>query len=299
MKLAPHVVLQTMKDMGASHPSWREPKSLPMIYALIKQSVLFDFGAVHPAQEHKDFALDLYERGLFSLPFPVTAFGFSGVPNPSPAFGNNQAAAGGMIIVSQDEDKSLSAVMCTEQRDQHGKSMGGIPFAIMLKAKLSNQKEGSINVEEQTYPIVSDRVLRLMYGDNAQIVHDTMVQRIASNLVAAMGMTVMLMSKGVETERTPAPDRLNRARKLRGKPSINDMYSVRIKAGDAYSVATAGGEENIAGHTRGSPRMHWRRGHLRCLFRGTEQERIVPIPPSIIGANDAAEPLRKAYKIRS
>lgn len=299
MKLAPHVVLQTMKDMGTSHSSWREPKSLPGIYALIKQAVLFDFGDVHPASEHKEFALDLYERGLFKLPFAVTAFGFSGVPNPSPAFGNQQAVAGGMIVVNQDDDNRLSAIMCTEQRDLNGKSVGGIPFAIMIKAKLSNPKAGGVDVDEQTFPIVSDRVLKLMYGDNAQLVHDTMVERIASNLVAAMGMTVMLMSKGVETEHTPAPDRLNKARKLRGKPSINDMYFVHIKSGDAYSVATAGGEEIIAGHTRGSPRIHWRRGHFRTIFRGAEAERVVPVAPSIIGASDAAEPLRKAYKLRT
>jgi hypothetical protein len=301
MKLAPHVVLQTMKDMGVSHPFWRDAKALPGIYALIKQAVLFDFGDVHPAQEHEDFALDLYGRGLFTLPFPVTAFGFSGVPNPNPAFGTSkQAVAGGMIVVSQDKDSSLSAIMCTEQRNRDGKAMGGIPFAIMLRAKFSNPTSGSVDViNEETHPVVSQRVLQLMYEGNAQIVHYTMVNRIALNLVAAMGMTVMLMSKGVSTEHTPAPDKLNKARKIRGKVPIGETYSVRLGIGDKYSISTGAGDENIAGHERGSPRMHWRRGHFRTLFRGTDAERVVPVAPALIGANEQAEPIRKAYAVHS
>ena len=120
MKLAPHVVLQTMKDMGASHPSWRDAKALPGIYALIKQAVLFDFGDVHPAQEHKDFALDLYGRGLFTLPFPVTAFGFSGVPNPSPAFGTSKQAVAGGLEVNR-EHLLMHAPATLRLREEQGK----------------------------------------------------------------------------------------------------------------------------------------------------------------------------------
>ena len=296
MNITPHVVIETMMKMGMNHSTWREPKSLPMIAALIKRATLFDFGALAPSMEHKDFALDLYERQLFTLPFEITAFTFRGIPHPN-AVHQSPGQSSAMIVVSQEKDHRLTAIMCTEQRDQDGRSQGAIPMSVMMRAKLSNPRTGEVDVSEETYPLISDRVLRLMYGDNAEIIHATMVQRVASNLVAAMGMSVMLMSKGVETELHPAPDRLNKAREKKGKPIIGDRYSVRIRAGDAYSISTGNGDESIAGHTRGAPRMHWRRGHFRTLYRGSEAERIVPVAPSLIGANDAAEPIRKAYKV--
>lgn len=296
MKVTPHLVAETMLEYRASD-MWRSKRGASHVLALVRQATLFDFKDLHPSNEHKDFALDLYERQLFGLPFPVTAFAFEGVPNPSQYIAG-QRAAGAMMVLSQDEGRRITAIMCSEMRDPDGRSLGAIPFAIVLRAKMSDARDSSVKMEEETYPLVDDRMMASMYGSADARGHDTMRNRLCSNLVACMGMTVMLMSKGIETELCAAPAKLNKAREKRGKPCIGDRYTVRIKAGSLYAIADETGEQDISGHVRGSPRLHWRRGHFRTLHRGSERERVVPVAPSLVGANEAAEPIRKSYAIR-
>lgn len=298
MKLAPHVVLDTMRKLGAKHEIFRSPDALRGVIALLHQAVLFDFGTIHPAAEHKAFALDLYERDLFALPYPVTAFAFEGTPHTNAVHSVVGKPAGGMMLLHCDAALRISAIMFTESRDQDHRSLGALPIGAVMHAVLGNPSSDSVDVTEETYPLLSDELMAMMYGDAGPTGHDLMRQRLCSNLIGCMGMTVMLMSKGVETEHEPAPTRLNKARKIQGKPPIGERYTVRISMGDTYSVATTDGEESIAGHTRGSPRLHWRRGHFRTLYRGTETERVVPVAPALIGANDRAEDVRqKAYKV--
>ena len=298
MKLSPHVVAETMRKLGSKDRTWREPKSLPVLYALITQAVTFDFGTVHPAMEHKDFALDLYERKLFTLPFPVTAFQFEGVPHPS-QYVEGRRAAGALMVVHMSEDRGLSAIMCTEMRHPDGRSKGGIPIGLIMGAKLANPRDGTVDVEEETYPVMSNELMAMMYGDAGPKGHALMRQRLCSNLVGCMGMTVMLMSKGVTTQHKPAPDKLNKMRDRLGKPRINDSYSVLISSGDVRNIATSDGEQSIAGHIRGAPRLHWRRGHFRTLERGSDRQRVVPVAPALIGGNEAADSIRKSYEVRS
>lgn len=297
MRLTPHVVVETIIDMGAQSPIWRTPAALPGVVQLIRSATLFDFGSLHPSMEHKAFALDLYERKLFKLPFEVTAFAFEGPPNETEHVKGSRPA-GGLMIVAHDEDDSLSAIMCTESRDRDGVSVGGIPIGTIMQAKLRNPREGTVDVVESTYPIVSDKLMAMMYGNAGRRGHDLMVQRLCSNLIGCMGMAVMLMSKGVTTECIEAPTKLNKARLNRRKPAICDRYVVKIAAGDLRTINTEGGEESIAGHVRGSPRLHWRRGHFRCLGRGTEAETVVPVVPTLVGANEGAQAIRKAYAVR-
>lgn len=298
MKITPHIIAETMMDMRRSD-LWRSKRAASYVLHLVKQAVLFDFGMVHPSMEHKDFALDLYSRGLFSLPYPVTAFAFEGKPSPNQLI-RGQRAAGAMMVLSEDADKRLSAIMCTEMRDPDGRSMGAIPFAVVMRAKLSDPRDGTVKVDEETYPIVDDRMMAAIYGSADAAGHDTMRNRLCSNLVGCMGMVVMLMSKGVTTEHVVADAKLNRAREKRGKPAIGDRYVVRIDAGASREIHhDDGSTSDITGHTRGSPRMHWRRGHFRTIHRGADGERVVPVAPALIGANENAEPVRaKAYDVR-
>lgn len=299
MKVTPHLVAETMMEHKAGS-FWRNKRAASYVLHLVKQAVLFDFAATHPDMAHKDFALDLYERKMFSLPFPVTAFAFEARPNnPLQASYAGSRPAGAMMVLSQDDDQRISAIMCTEMRDEHGTTMGAIPFAIVMRAKLSNPSaDHTVSVDEESFPLVDDRMMAIMYGSADAHGHDSMRNRLCSNLVGCMGMTVMLMSKGVATEHIAAPDRLNKAREKKGKPRIGDRYLVRLKTGDLYSIKDDGGEQDISGHVRGSPRMHWRRGHFRTLLRGTDGERVVPVAPSLIGGNERAEPVRaKSYEV--
>jgi hypothetical protein len=116
----------------------------------------------------------------------------------------------------------------------------------------------------------------------------------------AMGLVVMLMSKGVSTALVQPSGKLNRAREKRGKPLLRDRYVVTIDLARASHIENEDGSvEDISGHTRGSPRMHWRRGHFRTLYRGAMNERVVPVAPALIGANENADQIRaKAYEVR-
>ena len=295
MKVTPHLVAETMMQHKAAD-FWRNKRAASYVLHLVRQAVLFDFGTLHAEMAHKDFSLDLYERKLFALPYPVTAFAFEARPNnPLQTYAGTRPA-GAMMVLSQDDDQRISAIMCTEMRDENGTSMGAIPFAIVMRAKLSNlSADRTIDVDEESFPLIDDQMMAAMYGWADARGHDSMRNRLCSNLVGCMGLTVMLMSKGVETDRHEAPEKLNRARERKGKPRINERYTVRISTGDVYAV---GDGESIAGHARGSPRMHWRRGHFRTIRRGSETELTVPVAPSLIGANDSAEPIRKSYEVR-
>lgn len=294
--VTPHMVVETVLEHRASD-MWRSKRAMSMVLGLIGRATLFEFGPTHPAMEHKEFALDMYERGLFTLPYPVTAFSFSGIPNPN-QYVASQRAAGAMMVLSTDDDGRISAIMCTEMRAPDGRSMGAIPFGLVLRAKLSNPHGGSVDVNEETYPLVDDRMMAAIYGSSDAAGHDTMRNRLCSNMVACMGMTVMLMSKGVVTERHEAPVKLNKAREKKGKPRINDRYVVRVDPAYARVVDHGDGSvSDISGHSRGSPRPHWRRGHFRTIYRGQEQERVVPVAPALIAANPDSDVTRAVYRL--
>jgi|GEM_PF-3098203 len=99
-------------------------------------------------------------------------------------------------------------------------------------------------------------------------------------LYAAMRLvlsgTVALQSKDTATERVEAPARLNGRRAKRGKPPLFEHRIVRV-APDLSDVLVSGSHR-----TRRSPRLHWRRGHVRTLPSGGK----VPVSPCLVGRSD-------------
>ena len=288
MNLSPHLVVETIRN-GTPQSMWRSPEeTLPAICALISGATLFEFGDVTPEVEHKEFGVDLYERGLFSLPFPVTAFSYTGAPTPT-EFVSASSLAGGMMVLHQGECGRLDAIVCNEYHDQFGRAVGALPIAVMLNASFSTATKDSCDVSETSYPLVSDDMMATMYGDAGQAGHELMRRHLCDNLLGSLGLSILLMSKGVTTQRVAAPDKLNKNREKKGKCPIHDRYVVNINlSGDSKTLATEDGEANISGHVRGLPRLHWRRGHYRTIFRGSERERVVPVAPALIGANGSA-----------
>jgi len=99
-------------------------------------------------------------------------------------------------------------------------------------------------------------------------------------LYAAMRLvlsgTVALQSKDTATERIEAPTRLNGRRAKRGKPPLFEHRIVRV-APDLSDVLVSGSPR-----TRRSPRLHWRRGHVRTLHSGGK----VSVSPCLVGRGD-------------
>lgn len=281
MKLTPHVVLETtwkLRDQRWLFPeTFRE--ALPGFARLLRQAVMFDFGEQTHSDEHVHFALDLYERGLFALPFPVTAFS---VIRKSGSPGHEGQDLPGLILLSMGDPDGpgLTCTVCSPTQDRFGRVDGGIPATMGFQGRVKDFDGETAQVDLQVHPVITQTAMNRMFGS-----YDVMHKRVSQALLNAMGMTVMLMSRGVETIHHPAPDKLNRARAKKGRPPIGESYSVRIAAEHVRRIALEDGTEtDITGHTRKSPRPHWRRGHFRTLPSGS----VVPGAPALIGTNDNA-----------
>jgi hypothetical protein len=103
---------------------------------------------------------------------------------------------------------------------------------------------------------------------------------VAHLLYAAMGLvlsgTIALQSKDTGTERVEAPAKLNNRRAKRGRPLVFEHRVVRVAPSLSGDPATA-----VYGGRR-SPRLHWRRGHVRTLFSGC----MVPVSACLVGSSE-------------
>lgn len=288
MRLTPQIVIESIPRATQANV-FRSHKSLPGLIELLDQAVLFHFPNVE-LKEHVAFAIDLYERGLFQLPFPVTAAAFERDLGPP------LNRCGGMMVLSQNNNGTINGISCSEAGDR-GKAL---PIGLVMEATLVKHDDSACDVStKSTLPIVSDQIIEAMYGRGPAGL-ETFRHRLINNLVTTMGLIVMLMSKGVATQRIQPSAKLNKARKMRSKPQIRDRYIVTIDMSAARLINNADGStEDITNHTRGTPRLHWRRGHFRTLARSSAQERIIPVAPCLVGANENAEAVKaKVYQVR-
>lgn len=116
-------------------------------------------------------------------------------------------------------------------------------------------------------------VLEMDYGDHAQR------EETYKALILFLGLMNM---PGVEERERKAPRLLQK----RGKPRLLDYKTLVITPGQIRAPGY-----RAAGAKRASPRLHWRRGHLRHYG-----DRIKVIPPSLVGAR-ALGFVSKEYRI--
>ena len=111
-------------------------------------------------------------------------------------------------------------------------------------------------------------------------------------------LLLMLVSKSTETLGVAAPDKLNKARARKGKAPITAHRVVSIvprgiakTIRDSEQGAVGGG----TGLVRSSPRMHWRRSHLRILPSGN----TVVVARALVGykASDGRELVTHDYRV--
>lgn len=291
MRITPQAVLDSIDRYRRDGLQPFRPAELSASIRILEQAVLFTFPDPGEIAEHCAFAIDLYERGLFRLPFPTTAVAFERDLGPP------HGIRGGMFVLIMDDAQRISCISCSEVDDP---GRYAIPVGIVLRAKVAKAgpREGTIQ-EEVSAAVVTDRIASAMFGAGPAG-REKMRGRLLNNTVNAMALIVMLMSKGVTTTAVTPSDKLNKARLKRGKPALRESYVVAIDAGRSHVIShDDGSESDITGHTRGSPRMHWRRGHFRTLARGTDAERVVPVAPALVAANEMADAVRaKAYEVR-
>jgi hypothetical protein len=111
---------------------------------------------------------------------------------------------------------------------------------------------------------------------------DTVVNNFAASGTLAIYLTLMLNSKTSEVVREQAPRKLNEARAKRGVCPLFDHRVVTIVPARFMRGEARGG-------THASPRLHWRRSHVRVLHRGGAGERRVVIPRFLVGKAELGE----------
>lgn len=101
-------------------------------------------------------------------------------------------------------------------------------------------------------------------------------------------LTSILNAKGVELKTHSAPIKLNEKRQKRGLLPINDINEIVIKVG-AKTYSADGSEKG----SHASPRMHWRRGHVRRLPSGE----ITNVRPCLVGDVGGEAPALPSYRV--
>ena len=224
-------------------------------------AVSFDFSRAKPTLEHARFGTELVGMNLFRLPFPSVFFDLGKM--------NEQSGEWSHFVWTLLACADGDACAMTTFIGANGRLL---PFMLT---------EGSIG-DEQRVP----RLRVLLKGNDLRIDDRgldpdflrTVSQRSFSHLCGAVAL---LMSRDVETTVEPPPLKLNLARARKGRPAVGEARLVKIKP-DAIRRVSHGDE----GHA--SPVMHWRRGHFRTIYKGTEKQRVVPVAPCLVGATDEA-----------
>lgn len=142
------------------------------------------------------------------------------------------------------------------------------------------------------YGTLADLPISRVMGDAAYIL-DALPSQLMEALCfetqfpLAAYLTLMLLSKTTEIERGLVPIKLNKANVRRGYEQLPEHRIVHIVPERyCYERNTATGEQ------RRSPRLHWRRSHLRHLPNG----KIVVIARMLVGRAELGE-ISHEYKI--
>lgn len=107
-------------------------------------------------------------------------------------------------------------------------------------------------------------------------------------------LLLMLSSKTTEIRETPAPHKINKKRSARGKAPIPSHRVVSIIPRKA--VAEYRRQENEQAASRSSPRIHWRRSHIRQLQNG----KTTVVARALIGyrTDPERETVTHSYKVK-
>jgi hypothetical protein len=270
---------------------------------LLKTAVHFDFRMGAPLAEHVDWGAELFDKGVFRLPFTTVYYTSPALPDAAMVARYDKATG----PMAQELTILIFDYMPKMDRMREGPSASlrfwgssweeaqcqlrhwchlpdGIdPFwqapRMPLKDFLKWEEWGPDDVKR--HPVTASLP---MEGQR------TLIKAIPF----VMGATAMLASKDVEQQIERPSTRLNEKRARRGEQPLPErrIVTVRLHARAAYEQAM---EDHKAG--RMSVRMHLRRGHFRTIYQGTEKERVIPVAPCVVNAGEGGEAIAKAYRV--
>ena len=234
----------------------------------ISKAVGFDFGdiALIPYKERinlAEFAEEIILSGVVVTPYPLCSYSFK-VGDVHVVCLLSLSDSGGAFIVYSGYPEGPEALNVGCFRFARDAPAGKLLVGLAEATSFANGRE--MGASE-----LSDRIA-------------------ASTLSHCFMLSALLMAKGVHIELEGAPEKLNAKRIKKGKPPISDIRVVTIRIG--------GKHYHVSGHekdTHASPRLHWRRGHLRRLPSGE----IIAVSPCLVGAaNHGDLPKPKEYIVK-
>lgn len=251
-----------------------------------KAAVVFDFQDVTaiPDEEWSSlqgFTIDLMRNGVFQAPYRNCVLSYQAddsdriiiisdgklIQGMFDGVGDYEVLYGERLRMSKTPIVIASAVVFLGDVPEHSAAnlpnepRNGLPVIGMRKIHYAHGNIGPAEIEDANLPIWKQ-----------------LLNQIFQNCAALFGL---LNSRGVTLLDEPAPERLNKARARKGLHPIVASKKVVIRVGDRR-VSVSG---ETGGHA--SPRMHWRRGHVRRLESG----KIVKVRPHLVGnIGQAAKP---------
>jgi hypothetical protein len=283
--MRPHTILENMADIDRrlTKPDEQLETTLwGFARRCLKEAVTFEFNDLAPTPEHADFGSEMAQRGLLRQPFPATFYSWRCSGKCSAVLACNPQ----LVNPGSDSQHAVMITM-TEARGANGGFWLLPSFAMFLDR--DNPMDSPVPWRSI---IKGPRTSR----DGTELTEAESLDRMGRGLRFVLGAASMLIAKDVAQRVEPAPERLNAQRAKKGRPPINEVRTISILAGGAQRYADAGRE--FASHA--SPKMHWRRGHFRTLNRGEEDQRVIPVAPSLVGAKDEARHIvPKEYVVSS
>ena len=210
-----------------------------------------------------DYALQLRAFGLFRLPFAECYFeikSFDETVNEFTTYGilcwDTPAGPKGRIYVSSNEGvnsgRATIDLLTYLPRDHNG------PF------------EGRCKVVGDLLPLDGNGDKRGMDDQEFTRITGLLGASLAYVCIGSLALT------GASKEYVPAAAKLNKSRLARGREPTYSHHIVRCVGDNGTPLSAL----RAVGQLRNSPRLHWRRGHVRTMRRSGKE---ICIPPCLVG----------------
>lgn len=252
-------------------------KNLILQYSDSKECPCFDFGytgtvAQDLAEDIAGYANELFKHHLFTLPYNPVYYSWA----------NGEQKYGIFVIQEDDKPLDLKILFFFARRNPFiFAGMGTIEYHHDVMSK--DTEFGMAHIDASLSYI--NKRIKFVSDDSEQYLYRT----IAAHTVI---LTSLLQSTHTKTRKTEYSDKLNKKRAKRGLPAIMPYHTVYFEVG-GKNYNTDGTE--VGSGTHASPKMHWRRGHVRKLASG----KLTHVRPCLVNAMGLDVPVPKPkYELR-
>ena len=243
------------------------------------QEACFDFGDVRKfsdalMQNLTFYSDELFQNDMFVLPYNPVYYSWS----------RDHEKYGVFVIQDENHPDQLQILyIFAEKNPFFIAGIGTVEYVYERRTDNLKNRTGYANIEGSMAYISPN----IRFTDDAS--SELLYQFVA---IWPIIFTALMQSTHTKTRKVEFSDRLNKKRGKRGLPPIMPYHTVYFEVG-GKNYNTDGTE--VGGGSHASPRMHWRRGHVRKLESG----KLTHVRPCLVNAMglDAQVPKPK-YEIK-